>query len=155
MPGSRSIWRRCARRSLVAEVVETFGCIRPEASETLDQFRYEGAVPVGWKPPLRFTATLGYFGAVGNNFADAWVFVDGRKVAEFRKLRRADGLQKIDVELPASARFLTIVSTDGGNGYGMDQIGFGDPRVKLASPRALTDEVTQPTRGNQSSARAD
>ena len=89
---------------------------------------------------LRFTATLGYFGAVGNNFADAWVFVDGRKVAEFRKLRRADGLQKIDVELPASARFLTLVSTDGGNGYGMDQIGFGDPRVKLASPPTLTDE---------------
>lgn len=90
---------------------------------------------------LRFTAKLGYFGAVGNHFADAWVFVDGRKVAEFRKLRRADGLQKIDVELPASARFLTLVSTDGGNGYGMDQIGFGDPRVKLASPRALTDNA--------------
>ena len=89
---------------------------------------------------LRFTAKLGYFGAVGNNIADAWVFVDGRKVAEFRKLRRADGLQKIDVELPASARFLTLVSTDGGNGYGMDQIGFGDPRVKLASPPTLTDE---------------
>lgn len=90
---------------------------------------------------LRFTAKLGYFGAVGNNFADAWVFVDGRKLAEFRKLRRADGLQKIDVELLASARFLTLVSTDGGNGYGMDQIGFGDPRVKLASPPKLTDEA--------------
>lgn len=90
---------------------------------------------------LRFTAKLGYFGAVGNNFADAWVFVDGRKVAEFRKLRRADGLQRIDVELPASARFLTLVSTDGGNGYGMDQIGFGDPRVKLASPPTLTEEA--------------
>ncbi|CAN0428654.1 unnamed protein product, partial [Discosporangium mesarthrocarpum] len=95
----------------------------------------------GGKPPLRFTAKLGYFGAVGNNFADAWVFVDGRKLAEFRKLRRADGLQKIDVELPASARFLTLVSTDGGNGYGMDQIGFGDPRVKLASPPKLTGEA--------------
>ena len=90
---------------------------------------------------LRFTAKLGYFGAVGSNFADAWVFVDGRKVAAFRKLRRADGLQNIDVELPASARFLTLVSTDGGNGYGMDQIGFGDPRVKLASPPKLTDEA--------------
>ena len=49
--------------------------------------------------------------------------------------------KNIDVELPASARFLTLVSTDGGNGYGMDQIGFGDPRVKLASPPALTDEA--------------
>jgi mono/diheme cytochrome c family protein len=90
---------------------------------------------------LRFTAKLGYFGALGNNFADAWVFVDGHKVADFQKLRRADGLQKIDVELPASARFLTLVSTDGGNGYGMDQIGFGDPRVKLASLPTLTEEA--------------
>ena len=90
---------------------------------------------------LRFTARLGYFGATGNNHADAWIFVDGRKVAEFPKLRRADGLQDIDLELPASARFLTLVSTDGGNGYGMDQIGFGDPQVKLASPPALTQEV--------------
>ncbi|TWU03522.1 DUF1553 domain-containing protein [Neorhodopirellula pilleata] len=91
-------------------------------------------------PSLRFTARLGYFGAEGNNNADAWVFVDGRKVAEFRKLSRADGLKKIDIELPVSARFLTLVSTDGGNGYSMDQIGFGDPRVKLASPHPLTDD---------------
>ncbi|MDG1894502.1 MAG: DUF1549 domain-containing protein [Fuerstiella sp.] len=90
---------------------------------------------------LHFTASVGYFGVVGNNFADAWVFVDGRKVAEFKKLRRADGLQKIDVELPASARFLTLVSTDGGNGYGMDQIGFGDPQMKLSAPPTLTDET--------------
>ncbi len=90
---------------------------------------------------LRFTAKVGYFGAVGDHFADVWVFVDGRKVTELPKLRRADGLQPIDVELPASARFLTLVSTDGGNGYGMDQIGFGDPRVKLAKPPKLTDET--------------
>ncbi|MCA9045226.1 MAG: DUF1553 domain-containing protein, partial [Planctomycetaceae bacterium] len=90
---------------------------------------------------LRFTAHVGYFGAEGENFADAWVFVDGRKVFEFRKLRRADGLQKIDIELSATNRFLTLVSTDGSNGYSMDQIGFGDPQVKLATPPALTDEV--------------
>lgn len=91
--------------------------------------------------PLRFTAQLGYFGAVGNYFADAWVFVDGHKVAEYRKLSRADGLQKIDLELPASGRFLTLVSTDGGNGYSMDQIGFGDPQVKLAVQRELAEEA--------------
>lgn len=89
--------------------------------------------------PLRFAAHLGYFGAVGSHFADAWIFVDGRRVAEFRKLKRADGLQEIDIELPASARFLTLVSTDGGNGYGMDQIGFGDPQLKPAVSPSLTD----------------
>ncbi|MEZ6134306.1 MAG: DUF1553 domain-containing protein [Pirellulaceae bacterium] len=92
---------------------------------------------------LQFTATVGYFGALGNYFADAWVFVDGRKVAEFPKLRRADGLQQIHVELPASASFLTLVSTDGGNGYSMDQIGFGDPQVKLVEPPTYSDETRQ------------
>lgn len=92
---------------------------------------------------LRFTARVGYFGAVGSHFADAWVFVDGRNVAEFRKLRRVDGLKEIDIELPADSRFLTLVSTDGGNGYGMDQIGFGDPVIRLAAPANLTEESFQ------------
>jgi cytochrome c553 len=92
---------------------------------------------------LRFTARVGYFGAVGANFADAWVFVDGHKVAEFRMLKRADGLQEIDVQLPPSTRFLTLVSTDGGNGYGMDQIGFGDPQIKVSAPPMLTEQSRQ------------
>ena len=90
-------------------------------------------------PALRFVARLGYFGAVGNNFADAWVLVDGRKVVEFRQLKRADGLQPIDVELSPDARFLTLIATDGGNGFSMDQIGFGDPQIQLASPSTLTE----------------
>lgn len=89
---------------------------------------------------MRFTAMLGYFGAAGGSYADAWVFVDGQKVAEFRHLKREDGLQNLDVRLPKSSRFLTLVSTDGGNGYGMDQIGFGDPRVKSAEPPELSNE---------------
>ncbi|MDP1562714.1 MAG: DUF1549 domain-containing protein [Pirellulaceae bacterium] len=90
--------------------------------------------------PLRFVARLGYFGAVGDYRADAWVFVDGVKVAEYRRLMRSDGLQELDIELPESARFLTLVATDGGDGYSMDQIGFGDPRVLLASPSDLSAE---------------
>ena len=97
----------------------------------------------GARSALRLTAKPGYFGAAGNHFADAWIFVDGRKVSEFRKLRRADGLQSIDIHLPASARFLTLVSTDGGNGYGMDQIGFGDACIKRAAPGPLSPEVSK------------
>ena len=79
---------------------------------------------------LRFTAQVGYFGhEQGNAFADAWVLVDGKVVAEFRKLKRADGLQPIDLLLPTTARFLTLMSTDGGNGISMDQVGFGTPRI--------------------------
>ncbi|WP_372898685.1 DUF1553 domain-containing protein, partial [Stieleria sp.] len=80
--------------------------------------------------PLRFTAHLGYFGASGSHRADVWVFVDGQNVAEFKQLGRDDGLQPIDIELSPEVRFLTLVSTDGGNGIGHDQIGFGDPRIR-------------------------
>jgi hypothetical protein len=87
---------------------------------------------------LRFSAQLGYFGAVDGFHADAWVFVDGEQKAHFPKLKREHGLQNIDVELSPSSRYLTLIATDGGNGFSMDQIGFGDPAVRLAMPVELT-----------------
>lgn len=87
---------------------------------------------------MRFTAKLGYFGAAGGSHADAWIFVDGAKVAEFKHLKREDGLKPIDLSLPETARFLTLISTDGGNGYGMDQVGFGDPVLKADPPRDIS-----------------
>jgi len=89
---------------------------------------------------MRFTAKLGYFGASGGNRADAWVFLDGKRIAEYTQLTREKGLQDINLELPVDARFLTLISTDGGNGYGHDQVGFGDPKLKPAAPATLTEE---------------
>ncbi|WP_182867646.1 DUF1553 domain-containing protein [Rhodopirellula sp. JC639] len=93
--------------------------------------------------PLRFTALLGYFGAAGSHHADVWVFADGLKLAEFRNLKRDDGLQSIDLQLAPSVRFLTLVATDGGNGFSHDQIGFGDPRIRCNTPRQSTDAQTR------------
>jgi len=87
---------------------------------------------------LRFDAELGYFGADDGSYADAWIFLDGVNVFEFKRLKRSDGLQKLKVEIPAKTRFLTLVSTDGGNGFGMDQIGFGDPQLKSPQVTELT-----------------
>ena len=92
------------------------------------------------QPAFRFTSSVGYFGELGNHFASAWVFVDGQRVAEFTNLGRADGLQPIDLELRDSARYLTLVSTDGGNGYGMDQIGFGDPKIRIDKQTSMADK---------------
>lgn len=89
---------------------------------------------------MHFTAKLGYFGAAGGNHADAWVFLDGKRIAEFPQVTRDKGLQEIDLSLPVDARFLTLVSTDGGNGYGHDQIGFGDPKLKPAVASSLSDD---------------
>ncbi|WP_197169021.1 DUF1553 domain-containing protein [Novipirellula galeiformis] len=87
---------------------------------------------------FRFTAKLGYFGAVGSFHADAWVFIDGRLAAEYRGIRRDDGLHHVDVPVTREARFLTLVSTDGGNGYGHDQIGFGDAKFIATESISLT-----------------
>lgn len=89
---------------------------------------------------LRVTAQAGYFGARNeHSYADVRVFIDGKKATEFLKLKRADNLQDIDLFLPETARFLTLVATSGGNGIGMDQIAFGNPKIK-ADPRNLSPE---------------
>ena len=96
---------------------------------------------------LRFETKLGYFGADDGSHADAWIFLDGKQTSEFKKLKRSDGLQPVEIEIPAQTRFLTLVSTDGGNGFGMDQIGFGDAHLKSFQPTVLTkpqrDRLTQ------------
>ena len=89
---------------------------------------------------MQFTAKLGYFGASGGNRADAWVFLDGTQIAVYPQLTRDQGLQDVNLELPVDARFLTLISTDGGNGYGHDQVGFGDPKLKPAVPATLNEE---------------
>jgi hypothetical protein len=41
----------------------------------------------------------------------------------------------LDVPLASGQRFLTLVSTDGGNGNGLDWITLGDPRLHLSEAR--------------------
>ena len=89
---------------------------------------------------LRFTAQVGYFGAGGNFRASAWVVVDGKIKESFKKITRADGLQGIDLAISADSQFLTLISTDGENGYSMDQVGFGNPMISPASPKKAKPE---------------
>ncbi|MAI74405.1 MAG: hypothetical protein CMM01_26395 [Rhodopirellula sp.] len=87
---------------------------------------------------MRLQTKLGYFGEDDGSYADAWIYVDDEKAFEKLGLKRGMGLQIIDIKIPASARFLTFISTDGGNGFGMDQIGFGDPKLKSTRNHALS-----------------
>ena len=84
---------------------------------------------------LRFTTQVGYFGAGGNFRASAWVVLDGEIEESFKNITRADGLQAIDLAISADSQFLTLISTDGENGYSMDQVGFGNPVISPASPK--------------------
>ena len=89
---------------------------------------------------MRFVSQVGYFGATGDFQADAWVFVDGKQAARFKRLRREDGLKPIDIPLPRHARFLTLLATDGGDGYSMDQVGFGNPKLRPANPHRPSEQ---------------
>lgn len=77
---------------------------------------------------LRLTGQAGCFGAEAGS-VDAWIFVDGEKRFEKRGLQRGQGLARFDIALPESARFLTLMATDGGNGIGHDQLCFADARL--------------------------
>lgn len=77
---------------------------------------------------LRLTATAG-FGAKQSeaaSLADVSVYVDAKLVLRRLKLTK-DAVVPIDLELPKTARFLTLMATDGGDGIGSDLLFFGDP----------------------------
>ena len=85
---------------------------------------------------LRFTSQVGYFGARGDNaFADARVYIDGREAVKILKLKRSESLQNVDIHLLASVRFLTLIATASGNGIGMDQVGFGNPKLQATETK--------------------
>ncbi len=79
-------------------------------------------------PRFRLQGGVGYFGKEGH-VADAWIFLDGVKMLELRQLKRERGVVPLEIAIPDSARFLTLMSTDGGDGIGFDQVAFTDLRL--------------------------
>jgi hypothetical protein len=87
---------------------------------------------------MHVRATVGYGGASAAGRADFRIYVDGELRERKMGLGNHDAGVPVDVALPAQARFLTLMSTDGGNGIGHDQIFFGDPHL-------VPDESPHPT----------
>jgi hypothetical protein len=87
---------------------------------------------------MRFNSVAGYGGRTTTPSAEFRVLLDG-KLMTHKRLGRKDAAP-IDFQIPKDGRFLTLISTDGGNGYGHDQISFGDPRLVPANPPTLADQ---------------
>ena len=85
-----------------------------------------------------FSAVAGYGGRTVEPSAEFRVYLDG-ELKSTARLGRND-TTNFSIEIPPTSRFLTLISTDGGNGYGHDQISFGDPRLTMATPASLTDK---------------
>lgn len=84
----------------------------------------------------RFSAMLANVGrksSIGR--ADFWVLVDGRLIGRYQNLTPDRAPIMLDVPIAPGQRYLTLVSTDGGNGSGLDWITLGDPRLHLSEAR--------------------
>lgn len=92
---------------------------------------------------LVFTSEVG-FGAsssAATTKADFTVYIDGTKALERIGLRKHDSL-RVDLKLPDSAQFLTLMATDGGDGIGSDLLFLGDPRlIPETKQNAITDSL--------------
>jgi len=58
---------------------------------------------------------------------DAYVLVDGKPRFQRLGFRIRDGGMRVDIPLTSADRFLTLASTDGGDGQSYDDTLFGDP----------------------------
>jgi len=85
---------------------------------------------------LRFITVAGYGGRTVEPSAEFRVLLDASLKAH-KKIGRNDTVP-IEFKIPKAARFLTFISTDGGNGYSHDQISFGNPRLAPTKPKNLT-----------------
>ena len=89
---------------------------------------------------MKFTATAGYFGQTPRAGAGYYIYVDGELKGDRKNIGRDDGGISVEVSLPSTARFLTLMSTDGGNGISHDQICFADPWLIPAQLPVLSEE---------------
>ena len=82
-------------------------------------------------PFITFSAVAGitHVGG-GSGTADWWVFVDGVLKQSQTNTPAGTGFA-INVPLTTGNQFLTLVATDFGDGFLVDQIIFGDPRLNL------------------------
>ena len=61
------------------------------------------------------------------------MLVDGEMRFRRWQINGTHGAFSVAVPIGENDRFLTLATTDGGNGIGIDWIMFGDPRLELVS----------------------
>ena len=95
---------------------------------------------------MRLTGLVGFGAdkAAAASKADFTVFVDAE--LKFQKLQlRKDETAALDLEVPAKAKTLTLIATDGGDGIGSDLLFIGDPKLvpEIADTRLTEADAAQ------------
>ena len=94
---------------------------------------------------LRFSASAGFGATPGvfNTRADFSVYIDTELVFQKLKLKKSDFVE-VDVAVPETAKTLTLIATDGGDGIGSDLLFLGDARLHPAElNKARTEDEKQ------------
>lgn len=91
---------------------------------------------------FKLQSVVGYFGETPKSGAGFGIYLDGVLQQGREAIGRDDGPIAIDISVSADKRFLTLVSTDAGNGIGHDQICFADAFLVAANP-STPDDATK------------
>jgi hypothetical protein len=91
----------------------------------------------------RFKTLLGHGGAKGMSKVDFFVYLDGRQVTKIQGFQAQQKGAAIDLALPTTARFLTIVVLQGNDGISHDQAILGNPSIVLNRRRQTTERKRQ------------
>lgn len=79
----------------------------------------------------RLQGVFGNNGASGQSQLDFSIYVDGKRVLHLKDFPAQAKGHQVDLKLSESARFLTLVTTEGKQGISHDQAVFGNPRVVM------------------------
>jgi len=85
---------------------------------------------------LAATAKLQETGSVSEGRADFWVLVDGQVRFSRRGVQIRSGAATVTVSLTDADRFLSLVVTDGGDGYNYDWGAFVEPAIELSANKS-------------------
>jgi hypothetical protein len=108
-------------------------CIHPNKGITFDLDAIRVANPDSTIVRFRATAANVDVATELAGLADIRVIVDGQPRFQRRETPRNNSAFSVNVPLSRTDRFLTLVSTDGDDGFFWDWVVFGDPRLELRS----------------------
>lgn len=91
----------------------------------------------------RFTTVFGHAGAKDKSQLDFCVYLDGKKVLEARNFKAQQKGLPVDIEIPPTVRFITLVVTEGAQGISHDQAILGNPRIVPDKTQASSTRKTQ------------
>lgn len=136
---SRHFWDTLANRPLNAQRTTTLGGIDyAQADHTLLAMHANSGITLdlatlrlkSGASAMRLTGLVGFgaAAAAAATFADFTVYVDSER--KFQKLKlRKDETAVLDVAISATAKTLTLIATDGGDGISSDLLFIGDPKL--------------------------